>query len=130
MKAEWYDADLQKLEIDLSGAPRRIQVQARERTWKAADLIQRGMRRQATGHRQLRHLPKSITREMIGMFEAEIGYDTHVRGAQGRLAHIIVFGSINNDPQWDHSAPMRNLTPRIVKDMADDAEDATLGDAT
>lgn len=127
-RAEYDDTELRRLEVDLRGAPARVQRRASVEVDKAGDLVQRGMRRQASGHRSLRHLPKSITREMLGPYEVEVGYDTHVRGAQGRLAHIIVYGSVNNAPQWDHTVPLRNATPRILQRLAEAGEESVLGD--
>ena len=125
-RPEYDSSDLRKLEIDLRGAPMRIQRDAEKIVWRGADLVARGMRREVGGHRFLPHLPHTVSREMVGRYEAEIGMETSRK--QGRLAHIMAYGSANNDPVFDHTAPLRAATPRIVKMTGDEGEDAVLGD--
>ena len=125
-RVEYDDTELRKLEIDLRGAPSRVQRKAGKGIQRAAGLVARGMRKEVGGHRYLKHLPNTVSHEMIAAFEAEIGLETKRR--QGRLAHIMAYGSVNNGPVFDHTAPLTRLTPRIVNDLANDAEDSVLGD--
>ena len=57
------------------------------------------------------------------MVEVGLGPD----GNQGSLAHIIVYGSVNNGPVYDHMSGPRRAMPRIVRAMGAMAEDAVLG---
>ena len=61
---------------------------------------------------------------MIGPLAAEIGIEK--KGA-GKLAHIIVFGSANNAPVYDHTAALRRSIPAIEKVLADAAEGSVFG---
>lgn len=128
------DSELRNLEIDISGAPWRVQRNASETVRKGARLIDRGMRKDAAGHQGNYFgipgtefdtpLEKHVTHEMVDMFEAEIGIEK--KGA-GKLAHIIVYGSVNNLPVYDHTAVLRRNKDAIEKMFADAAEESVLG---
>jgi hypothetical protein len=83
-------------------------------------------RRDARGHRYLPRLPRSVSHEFLDYWTQEIGLSP-IPGTQGRLAHIIVYGSINNTPVYDHTAGLRRATPRILERFAGQLEDDTLG---
>jgi len=131
-----FDAgELSKLYADLSGAPVRVQFNAGQAVRKGARLIDREMKRDARGHEGnyfgrpgtefATPLENHVSHEMTGPLEAEIGIEA--KGA-GKIAHIIVFGSANNSPVYDHTAGPRRALPAIEKVMADAAEDSVLGD--
>ncbi len=129
MRVDWYDAELEALQIDLTGAPRRVQFKAkRTLREKVGPALHREMKRDARGHRFLGHLPKSVTWEMLDDWGIEAGLEPKSR-TQGRLAHIIVYGSVNNAPVYDHTAALRRVQSRAVAWLADDAEDSVLGDS-
>lgn len=122
------DSELRTLEVDLRGAGLRVQMNATTvLRGKVGPLLQREMRKDARGHRQLRRLPKSIDWEMNGNWEVEAGVRRGQRGTQGRLAHIIVYGSVNNAPVYDHGAALRRAAPRAINWLADAAEESVLG---
>jgi hypothetical protein len=125
MRIEWDDHELRNLEMDLRGAPGRAQRGATKVLAKSGLRINRGMKADARGHRFLPHLQNAVTNEFIGPMEQEIGLGPD--GNQGSLAHIIVYGSVNNAPVYDHTAALRRATPAIERDFADMIEEATLG---
>jgi hypothetical protein len=120
------DSELRTLQIDLSEAPGRMQRGGHKTLGRAGDLVNRGMKRDARGHRQLPRLPKSVTNEFIDYWTQEIGLSP-IPETQGRLAHIIVYGSINNEPVYDHTAALRRETPTILEMFAGEAEEDVLG---
>lgn len=117
--------EVRQLEIDLSAAPTRVQWAASRSTRQAARLVNAAMRVDASGHRYLPNLPNAVSHEMLGPLSAEIGLGPD--GDQGSLAHIIVYGSVNNAPVYDHTAGLRRSMPAILNLYADAAEDSVLG---
>jgi hypothetical protein len=89
-------------------------------------MVDKEMRRDARGHRYLPRLPRSVSHEFLDYWTQEIGLSP-IPGTQGRLAHIIVYGSVNNPPVYDHTAALRRETPAILEMFADEAEEDTLG---
>ena len=125
----WLEIDareVRQLEADLSGAPLRVQFAASRSTRKGARLVDVEMQRDARGHRYLPNLPNAVSHEMIDPLTAEIGLGPD--GDQGSLAHIIVYGSVNNSPVYDHTAGIRRAMPAILDMYADAGEDSVLGD--
>jgi hypothetical protein len=120
------DSELRTLQIDLSEGPARMQLGGHKVLGRAGDLVNRGMKRDARGHRYLPRLPRSVSNEFLDYWTQEIGLSP-IPGTQGRLAHIIVYGSINNPPVYDHTAALRRETPAILDMFAGEAEDDTLG---
>jgi hypothetical protein len=118
--------EVEQLETDLREAPGRIQRGARKVLKRGAEIIDKGMQADARGHRFLPRLPKSVTHEMIDDWTAEIGLSP-IPGTQGRLAHIIVYGSVNNAPVYDYTAALRRSTPEILDLFGRQAEDDALG---
>ena len=128
------DSELRKLQLDLSGAPLRVQVNASKSVRKGARLVDAQMTVDARGHQgnwfgipgtgYETPLEKHVSHEMLGPLSAEIGIEA--KGA-GKLAHIIVFGSVNNGPVYDHTAAMRRSMPAIENILADAAEESVFG---
>ncbi len=127
MKIYIDDSELRTLEADFAGADRRIQrnLPAVMRG-KIGPALARQMRRDAGGHRYLPHLPSSVSWEMLDQWTVEAGLSPKP-GTQGALAHIIVYGSVNNGPVYDHTAGPRRLLPRWTEMLGDAAEDSVLG---
>lgn len=127
-------SELRNLEVDISGAPWRVQRNASETVRKGARLLDRGMRKDAAGHKGNYFgipgtefdtpLEKHVSHEMLSPLEAEIGIEK--KGA-GKIAHIIVYGSVNNPPVYDHTAVLRRNKDAIEKMFADAAEESVLG---
>lgn len=128
------DRELRQLEVDLRKAPLRTQFNARKAMTKAARVVQREMKRDATGHHgnyfgapgteYLTPLAKHVTFDVDGPYSAEIGFEK--KGA-GNLAHLLVYGSAKNAPVYDHTAALRRSEQEIVYLFADAAERSVLG---
>ena len=125
------DSELRRLAVDLAAAPLRVQFGAsRVLRTEVGPLLETEMKRDASGHRRLRHLPRAVSHEMRGPFEVEAGLKpgrTFGEGGQGSLAHIIAYGSVNNAPVYDHTAALRRAAPVAERWLAGMAEDAVLG---
>lgn len=130
------DSELARLEIDLAGAPGRIQRKAPERLRNAiGPRLKREMKIDAAGHEGnwfgqpgtsfVTPLPPHVSFEMVDAWEIEAGIEN--QGA-GKLAHIIVFGSVNNAPVYDHTAALRRTAPFAVRVLGDAAEESVLGE--
>ncbi len=119
------DTELRRLEVDISGAPGRMQRNASQATIKAARRVNREMVVDATGHRYLGNLPKSVSYQLITPLLAEIGLGPN--SDQGSLAHIIAHGSVNNAPVYDYLAGPTRAMPHVEKVYADAAEESVLG---
>ena len=136
MKIHLDDSELRNLEVDIAGAPGRIQRKAPEalRT-RIGPRLKREMKIDAAGHmgnwfgwpgtEYVTPLPRHVSFEMRGQWEVEAGIES--KGA-GKLAHIIVYGSSNNAPVYDHTAALRRAQPFALRVLADVAEEAVLGD--
>jgi len=129
------DHELRQLEVDFREAPGRVQRSAnRTLDGKVGPMVAKEMRVDATGHQGNwfgipgtqydTPLEKHVSHEMVDPWTVEVGIEA--KGA-GKLAHIIVFGSVNNAPVYDHMAGPRRALPRIERMLGDDAEDAVLG---
>ena len=135
-RMKWDSPELINLEIDLTGAPYRIQRRAQARmAGQVGALLSREMKRDAKGHKgnwfgkpgtsYNTPLERHVSHEMVGQFEVEAGIEN--KGA-GKLGHIIAYGSVNNGPAYDPMAGPRRALPKIVEDLADTAEESLLGD--
>lgn len=123
------DADeLRKLEIDISGAPKRIQWgSTRVLATRVGPIVADAMRADARGHRFLPKLADAVSHEMVTDDILEVGLGPG-RRHQGSLAHIIVYGSVNNAPVYDHMSGPRRTLPRVERLFADLAEESVLGE--
>lgn len=132
---EFDDRQLTALELDLSRASLRVQFGATKTLRRASELVDVGMKFDAAGHvgnyfgipgtEYVTPLPEHVSHEMIDAYTAEIGIES--KGA-GKLAHIIVFGSVNNAPVYDHTAALRRSTPKILEMFGEMGEQAVLGE--
>lgn len=128
------DSELRNLELDLSRAPLRAQANASSAVRRGAQLVDAEMVIDATGHmgnyfgipgtEYATPLEKHVSHEMLAPLWAEIGIES--KGA-GKLAHIIVYGSVNNAPVYDHTAALRRSTPAIEGFVADAGEESVFG---
>jgi hypothetical protein len=121
------NGDLRNLEIDLRGAPLRIQFGRTKTLRRAGEIIDAGMRADASGHRYLPKLAAAVSHGLRGEDEVEIGLSPSGSRNQGSLAHIIAYGSVNNLPVYDHTAALRRSTPEILELFADMSEESVLG---
>lgn len=127
--------ELDELVLDLTRAPNRVQravPQALEK--KIGPALKRQMKIDATGHKgnwfgrpgtsYNTPVERHVSYEMLTNFLLEVGIEN--KGA-GKLAHIIVFGSANNEPVYDHMAALRREMPSILNEFGDLGEDSVLG---
>jgi hypothetical protein len=129
-------ADLRELQADLSKAGPLVGFRASKAIGTGARMIERGMREDARGHmgnyfgipgtEYPTPLEEHVSWEYLTPLYAEIGIE--YEGA-GKVAHIIVHGSANNAPVYDHTAPLRRSTPLIERLLAGEAEKSVLGDS-
>lgn len=128
-------SELKALANDLAGAGKRVRAGSSRAVTKGAALIKREMKTDARNARRrsptaIPHLPDAITSEKLSPLEAEIGMGPGTgTGGQGSLAHIIVYGSVNNAPVYDHMDGPRRTLPAQVKLFEVVAEDSVLGEA-
>lgn len=116
--------EVDRLALNLSKAPGRMQRKAPKVFEVAANKVKRGMRRDASGHNYLSGLASTVNYDKLGDLSYEIGFD---KIGQGHLANIAAFGSVNNAPVLDLNAPLRRELPFILRHLADEGEDAVLG---
>jgi len=126
--------ELKQLTIDLSGAPVRVQTAASKAVRNGAKIVDANMVVDATGHAGNYFgrpgtafdtgLEDHVSHEMVTPLLAEIGIE--YKGA-GKLAHIIVYGSSNNAPVYDHGKALWRAIPAIEKLVADAGEGSVLG---
>lgn len=120
---------LRELELDLSRAPFRVQWGATQLlATRVGPLMADAMRDDAKGHRYLPKLPDAVSHEMVSEDTLEVGLEAAGKRHQGSIAHIIVYGSVNNQPVYDHMAGPRRRLPRVERMFADMAEESVLGD--
>lgn len=117
-------SEVKELSRDFGKAPARINSATTKAIKTGAFKIKKGMRRDASGHNYLAELAGTVNYDMLGPFEAEIGFD---KKGQGRLANIGAFGSINNAAVFDHTRALHAEVPITVQKIAEAGEDALLG---
>ena len=79
-------------------------------------LTMRASAAAATPKGYARRLPLSITYDVaagIGRVVAEVGPDKARPGLQGALGNFLAFGSRNNAPVWDFTAPLAAEAPVV-----------------
>lgn len=118
-------SQVDRLAVDLSEAPGRIQRRAPKVFEVGANKIKKGMRAEASGHRHLRGLPQHVNYTKFSALDFEIGID---KGGQGSLGNFAAFGSVNNVRVMDHTAPLRHELPFIQRNLVDAGADAVLGE--
>ena len=127
---EWDTSELNRLAVDLSKAPGRIQRKAPAVFARGAFEIKNRIKRDASGHGHLSGkdpLDSHVSYDRLGLLSYEIGFD---KVGQGNLAVFAVYGSVNNAPVA--SAPIVHAlaeSKEIERHLGDEGEDAVLGGA-
>lgn len=120
-------SEVHTLTLNLERAPERLKGNLDEVFKNEASALQRDMKRDAQNHRYLPDNAKGggfarqMTAQKVGPLEHIIGFNK--RGA-GKLANIIVFGSVNNAPVYNFYGPLMRRTPFFVEHIARIAEDS------
>jgi hypothetical protein len=110
-----------RLARDLEAVPEETRPKFRAVVSKGALNVKNGMRDEAVSSRHYKHFSRSISYDLIGDFEAEIGPDKE--RMQGALGNILYFGTSKNAPVLDIMGPISRELPRTADAMADVAED-------
>jgi hypothetical protein len=127
MSGVHFDASqVDRLAVDLSEAPKRLQFTARKTMKRSALEIKRKMVEEFSGHRFARAVPGSLEMQSRGEFAWEIG-ELDSAGPQWGLAAILAYGTSNNAPVADHRKSLREETPIMLRYLGADAGDAVLG---
>jgi hypothetical protein len=118
-----------RLAVDLSQAPGRLQRRAPKTMKRSALEIKKRMQSDFSGHRFAGGVPFSLEferRDALGL-SYEIG-ELDSAGRQWGIAAILAFGTANNAPVVDHAAGLRREAPTMLNHLADDAEGSVFGE--
>lgn len=121
-------SEVNRLAVDLSEAPLRMQRRALKEMKTAAGHVEDIMRADATGHRHLAELQNYVDKSRLDSLGLswEIGFN---KGGQGSLANIAAFGTSNNAPVMDIGHGLRVEAPALANRLGAAAEDSVLGGA-
>lgn len=118
-------SQVDRLAVDLSKAPGRIQRRLPKVLEVGAFKTKRNLQRMASGHRYLPGLAGAVSYDRLAELEYEIGFD---KRGQGKLANVAVYGTSNNAPVMGTPLDaLRMELPAILRNLADAAEDSVLG---
>ncbi|MDR6117270.1 hypothetical protein QE370_000454 [Aeromicrobium sp. SORGH_AS981] len=123
--AHWDTDELDRLIVDMSGAPGRIQRSAPKAFEVAANKIKKGLIADATGHGHLPQLPRYVSYDRLALLRYEIGFE---KDGQGNLGNVAAIGTSNNAPVLDHRASTRRELPHLERALGDIGENAVLGE--
>lgn len=126
MKIKIDASEVDRLALDLSKAPGRIQRRAPKTLRKGAFDVKQRLRRDASGHAYLPGLAATAAYDEMTPLSYEIGFD---KSGQGHLGNVAVYGTPNNAPIMGSPADhLRLEMPTILRYLGDDAEESVLGD--
>lgn len=124
-RLHWDTSEVDRLALDLSEAPGRMQRKAPGVFARGAFEIKNRIKRAASGHDYLPSLDAHVSYDRRGFLDYEIGFD---KVGQGNLANIAVYGSINNAPIMESPAMLARPELReIERHLGDVGEGAVLG---
>jgi hypothetical protein len=113
-------SQVEKLASDLEAVPEETRPEFRKVVEKGALNVKNGMQRDAQSSGHYKHFSRSISYDMTGDLEAEIGPD---KGrVQGALGNILYFGTSKNAPVLDINGPLNREAPRLEDNIANVAE--------
>ena len=125
MNLEWDASEVNRLAVDLSKAPGRIQRKAPGVFARGAFEIKASIKRAASGHDYLPDLDRHVSYTKYGPLDYEIGFD---HGGQGSLAGIAVDGSPTSAPIMASPAMLaRPELVEIARHLGDAGEESVLG---
>lgn len=123
-RIEWDTSEVDRLAVDLSRAPGRIQRSAPKVFEVAANKIKKGMKVDASGHNYLPSLDAHVSYDKLSPLDFIIGFE---KRGQGNLANFAAFGSVNNAPVLNLTGPLSREVPFMREHLAEAGEDAVLG---
>ena len=127
------DSELFQLEVDLRGAPGRVQRAMPRTMMVIGERVDEQMTIDATGHKgNWFGIPGTgyvtptppVSHELIEPDLVEAGIEN--RGS-GKLFHIIAYGSVNNEPAYDPWEGVRRALPAVEQEMVEMGEQAVFG---
>lgn len=128
------DHELRELDLDLRAAPLRIRWNTESAVRYAGREIDQEMTQDARGHEGNIFgrpgtqfdigLDRHVSHELIDPLTVEVGIENE---GSGSIGHIVAFGSVKNAPAYDPYAGPERAMPRILRRLAEGAEDAALG---
>ncbi len=125
MTFRWDTSQANRLALDLSKAPDRIQRTAPKVFYVGINKAKKNLKRDASRHDYLPKLAAHVGYDKLGELEYELGFN---KVGQGNLANIAVYGSVNNAPVMGTPADALRLElPHIVRHLGDEGADAVLG---
>ncbi len=128
VRATFQTGDLDQLAVLHFGqAGSRLNKAGTATMRKSVNRIEKGMKVDAGGHRFLPSFASQVTTQEKSPWSYSVGWRF---AGQGNLAHIIVRGSVNNAPVYDHTIPARRELSALARDLAKDAEQAVFGGST
>lgn len=114
-------SELDQLVTDLDKVPAEVMPKFRKVLERGAVNVKNGMRADATGHPTFRYFPNSISYDLKGELEAEIGPD---KGrVQGALGNLLYFGTSKSGGVLDINGPLNREGQRLEDAAADVAAD-------
>lgn len=126
MGANFDTSEVERLALDLSRAPGRIQRAAPKTLEVGAFKIKKTMASDASGHGNLPGLAATVSYEKEDALGLAYIIGFEARG-QGYLDNIAAFGTVNNAPVLDHRRGLRMELPSILRHLAADGESSVLG---
>lgn len=121
-------SQVDRLSVDLTEAPKRMQLAARRTMKRSALEIKRRMQEEFSGHRYAQAVPLSLEFRQLDShgLAFEIG-ELDSAGPQWGLAAILAYGTSNNAPVADHRKSLREEAPIMLRYLGSDATDSVLG---
>ncbi len=114
-------SEVERLASDLEKVPDETRSKFSKVVEKGALNVKNGMQRDARNSGHYKHFSRSISYDMVGEFEAEIGPD---KGRiQGALGNLLYFGRSTTAGVLNINGPIHREQPRTVDAIADVAED-------
>jgi hypothetical protein len=113
--------DLARLAVDMGKIPVRTVTAAASVIRSTAAEVEAGMRKDFSGHRHARQIPRAVNSTVRGL-SAEVGVDK--RGPQGPLGNILAFGTSKNAPVVNHRAALDRAMPGFVAALGAAADQA------
>ncbi|PXY20881.1 hypothetical protein [Prauserella muralis] len=121
MRVEVTTQGVAKLAADLEDVPDEKGPELRRVVARGALNVKEELRDNARSSGTYKHFHRSISYDMVGDLEAEIGPD---KGrVQGALGNLLYFGRRDTAPVLNLTAPLHNEAPRFEQALADAAGD-------
>lgn len=111
----WDTSELRALKAAFDAAPFKAAAALGPVAEKAGVNMKAHMKRDASGHRHLRGLARTVEydiKKSPALIELVVGFR---KEGQGNLANIAAYGSQNNAPVMDITAPLAKEVPNFMR---------------